>query len=381
MRQRLPWLKSFALVIALAVTGAACGDDDTGVIDNGSSTVTTAPEATVTPTTAVPVDYTKVAPPETIGTGVVVGTSRDGSAVLVEEEDPSFPEPGCEGQPAPVIFRLPVTGGNRELLATKAQPVRGLVERAAGAKVVLIDGCEGFLSELYVGTDTPDGHLGQMTEVDLADGSRPASGSLTWSADGTALVGADNFPDDEGSGGTPVVRLDPVSGQVTRLFTVPGIETGVAQVAELADGTYAVAGGRRVQIFSASGELKAKADGNGFALSPDRRTLAVFGAGLSRLDIGGPGPNPLVAPKAGRQITSAEFSPDGSVVVYVSSAEGGEDNKVELVTVASGQVVPVVGPGPYGRVYFTGDGKAVAMNRFQITPSNTFPVVVVAFGG
>lgn len=371
--------------MALAVTGAACGDDDdTGVVDNGGSSTVTGPGTSVTPTTAVPVDYTKVAPPRTLGTGTVVGTSRDGSAIYVEEEDPSFPEPGCEGQPAPVLFRLPVAGGDRQLLATKAQPIRGEVARAAGDKIAVVDGCEGFLSAIYVGTDTAEGRLGAITEVALpdgSDGSRPAPSSLTWTADGNGLVGADNLASQQGgSDGTPIVRLDPSTGKVSELFSVPGIETGVAQVAELADGTLAVAGGGRVQIFDTGGKLVTKADGNGFALSPDRRTLAVFGSALSRLDVGGQGPQPLVPPKAGRQITSAEFSPDGRAVAYISSGDAGNDNQVELVVVDSRQVVPVVGPGPYGRVYFTGDGEALAMNRFQSTPANTFPVTLVTFG-
>lgn len=388
-QRRRQWLEGSALVIVLALTGAACGDDDKGVVEGGSTTVSTAPSTTVTPTTvspptSVPVDYSKPAAPKTIGTGFIAGTSRDGSAVYVEEEDPTFPEPGCEGQPAPVLFRLPVGGGERQLLATKAQPVRGQLERATGGKVALIDGCEGFLSTLYVGTDTPDGRLGEFTKVALPDGSgggRPAPSTLTFTVDGTALVGADNLPrNPEGNGGTPIVRLDPSSGKATDVFTVPGIESGVFQVAEMADHIYAVSGGGRVQIFTASGELKSKADGNGFALSPDRRTLAVYGpGGVSSLTPGGNGPQPLVPAQSGRQIDSAQYSPDGRTVAYVSSGDGGNDNQVELVVVASKQVVPVVGPGPYGRVYFTGDGKAVVMNRFQSTPANTFPVVVVRF--
>lgn len=360
-----------AVGVVAALLGLACGDDG----GSGSSTPST---ALTTSTTSAAVDYTRPAAGHTAGTGFLVGTSADGAAVFIEEEDSQFLEPGCEGQPSPVLSRLALGDGKRELLATQALPLRGDAEKGPGSRVVFRDGCEGFLSALYVATETDDGHLRDVRRVPLVVEGRLTLSSVTWSVDGSALVGSDNSPRKSGK---RVVRLDPETGATTELFALTNLDSDVFQVAEMADGSYAVATTGTIEIVGPTGEFRSKADGNGFAVSGDRRQLAVYGpGGLSLLSIDSPTPTVLVGPKADRQINSADFSPGALAVAFVSSGEDGEDNQLSVVTVSDRRVTLVAVPGRIGRPLFTGDGRAVVFNRFYPAPRFVPDVIVVGFG-
>lgn len=367
----------FVLAAVLVVAGGvACGEDDRGTVTPSTS------DAATTTTTAVSeeIDYTKPGAGRIAGTGFVVETSLDGTGIYVQEEDPAFPEPGCEGQPSPVLFRLPVAGGDRELLATRNLPLRGSAERGPDGQFVLRDGCEGFLSNLYVGTETPAGRLAGMVVVPdpNPDQDRLTLSSVTWSLDGKFLVGADNGP--RPGGGRWVVRIDPATGQAFDIFEVTGFDSDVFQVAELATGAYAVATTGTVEIRSATGERLAPVDGNGFAISPDRRMVAVHGAGLSLLTVDDLAPQVLVAARGGRQIDSVVFSPGGEAVAYVTSNEGGSDNELSVVTLADRKVTLATVPAMIGRPFFTGDGLSLVFNRFYPAPRFVPDVMVVTFG-
>lgn len=362
--------------VAMVVGGVACGEDDRGTVAPSTS------DGATTTTTAVSeeIDYTKPSAGRTAGTGFVVETSLDGTGIYVEEEDPAFPEPGCEGQPSPVLFRLPVAGGDRELLATKSLPLRGSAERGPDGQFVLRDGCEGFLSNLYVGSETPAGRLAGMALVPdpKPDQDRLTLSSVNWSLDGKFLVGADNGP--RPGGGRWVVRIDPATGQAFDIFEVTGFDSDIFQVAELANGSYAVATTGTVEIRSATGERLAPVDGNGFAISPDHRKVVVYSAGLSLLTVDDLAPQVLVAARDGRQITSAVFAPGGEAAAYVSSSEGGEVNELSVVTLADRKPTLAAVPARIGQPFFTGDGRSLVFNLFYPAPRFEPDVVVVAFG-
>ncbi|MEA2844443.1 MAG: hypothetical protein QOJ69_2114, partial [Actinomycetota bacterium] len=242
------------MAMAMAMAAVACGD--------GSSTTTT----TVSPTSTVPViRYDQPSTVKLVGTGFVDGASLDGSAAYVEQEDPQFPQLGCEGQPEPVLFRLPLDGGERQLLGTTENQLHGHVIFGHGNRIAVVGGCEGFFTDLWVGNETLDGHVNGIRRVavgDLADGQTLATFSVSWSADGSSLLGAVNALD---GGSGRVVAIDPDSGALTTLFDA-GATRGVAQVGQLADGSYVVAADGKVSIRDAQGAVKIQGAGNAFEL-------------------------------------------------------------------------------------------------------------------
>ena len=86
----------------------------------------------------------------------------------------------------------------------------------------------------------------------------------------------------------------------------------------------------------------------------------------------------MVPGKPGQQVTSASLSPDGRAVVY-NFADSDGTNEISLLTVADTQNYKLAGPGPLGRVFFTGDGTAVVFNQFRPAPDFVADVGVVRF--
>ena len=74
-----------------------------------------------------------------VGKGLVAGASPDGSALYVSALDASPSARGCEGEPEPVLFRMPLAGDGREPVGGTT-PVRGSVIRGANGRVVVAAG-------------------------------------------------------------------------------------------------------------------------------------------------------------------------------------------------------------------------------------------------
>ncbi len=326
--------------------------------------------------------YSQPSQPQQIGAGFLNGVSPDGSAAYVEEESKDFPQPGCEGQPEPVMYRLPVVGGDekRELVRdTEDNPVRGQVIRGTGSRIAVVDACEGFFSALWVGAETADGHLADLKPVTLRRNDNqplPAPYSFSWSTDGEHLLAAVNDPTASRAGS--VVRINPATEVITRLFD-SGIASGVSQVGQLDDGSYVIAGNRKVTLRDAQGAITATFDGNGFALAPDRKRIAAFDQKLLLITPGQATPVTVVPAKRDHQITSANFSPNGRAISYGHNRDGA-DTEVAVVTVADRTITPITEPGPFGPSYFSGDGKALAFNRFDSEPAFVATVMLVRFG-
>ena len=355
--------------MALVMAGAglaACGD--------GSSTTTSTSSST---TTDPGIKYDQPSTVKLVGTGLVDGTSLDGSAIFVAEEDPQFSQLGCEGQPEPVLFRLPLAGGDRELIGTAEDHLHGRVLHGQGGKIAIVAGCEGFFTALWVGTETPDGHVNGLRKVaigEVGDGQTLAPFSVSWAANGQSLLGAVN-----GFTGGPgrIVSIDPDSGALATLFEA-GATSGVSQVGQFSDGSYVVAADGKVSIRDATGAVTREGLGNGFQLATDLQTVIVYGDEVLVMAPGAARPVRLVPGEPGKQVTSAAPSPDGRAVVYNFSDTGGT-NEIFLLTVADTHMSKLAGPGPLGRVFFSGDGTAVVFNQFRPAPDFAADVGVVRF--
>lgn len=313
--------------------------------------------------TTQPVDYHRPGEAVEAGTGSLAEMSLDGAAAYVEETDPRFSVPGCEGQSEPVMFRLPLSGGTREVLGAGKEPLNGAIVRGKRRRVAVVSSCEEFFSGLLVGAETADGHLTDLREVTLQRGDDeppPSPNTFAWSLDGRHVLTAVNEATAE-KNPVPLMRIDPSTGATSRVFDVPDT-VGITQVDQLADGTYVLAGDK-VTLRNGAGAVTDTFDGNGFALSPDRRRIAVFGRALALVTPGGPEPATLVPPESDRQITSATFSPDGRAIAYLSRADD-NTSTVSIVTPADARVTKIAGPGPLSQPLFSGDGKHLAFNEY-----------------
>ncbi len=176
------------LVASVVVTLGACGGDGEQSAPTTSSTVPPM-------TTTIAPDYSRPSSPTQVTTGLLEGTSPDGSALYVSALDQALSPRGCEGQPEPVLFRMPLSGGARQAVGSPGEPVRGTVLRGADRRIALVAGCEEFLSVVRVGTESPDGQLRELRRLDLGQlGPRrawrgPATGAPWWPSPGPSSRG------------------------------------------------------------------------------------------------------------------------------------------------------------------------------------------------
>jgi hypothetical protein len=357
------------LLACLLVMAAACGgsgDSDADSGDPGS------PE----------VDFHEVGSPEEIGTGLLDGASLDGSAVYVEEPDPQFPELGCEGQPEPVMFRLPVDGGEREVVGGGETPLKGnLVRGGSDGRVAVVAGCESFFTDLFIARESEDGRLSDVTAVPLTgipENFLLNTSSFSWNRDGDKLLAAlqhQNAPDGDPA---QIVTIDPGSGQVTKLFDAEQ-GTGVFKVGQMENGTYLVSTNLVVTYRDEKGTVKAGFQGKDFEIAPDRQSLVIFGKNIFLGTQDETKATELVTEEAGREISSVAFSPDGSAIAFNRYALDGGQVEVGIATVEDRKFTSVVTGGQYGRSYFTGDGRALVFNQFSSEPDFTSRVYLAKF--
>lgn len=347
------------------LTLGACASDE-GTIDESFS-----PGQSPSATAA---SYTLMGPGEQIGTGFVVATTRDGSAVYVSDPDPAFPQPGCEGQPESVLSRLPVDGGKRELLRSGDQPLKDMIVRGPNGKVALIDLCEGFFQALQIGQESDDGKITDLKEVtpDLnPEEDLLAAFSFSWSNDGEQLLAAINdpeFPDGELS---RLVSINPLTGTVTELFQGEG-GSGVFQFAQLEDGTYVLSSNRVVTLRDDSGQITSSFKGNGFVVAPDNTGVVIYGEALSTATQGDSQAAELVPHRPGYEISSASISPDGNAVLFNRYQLNGDDRELGILTLADGKLTsPLLAENLEGsaarasEAEFTGDNSGIVYHTIS----------------
>lgn len=325
-------------------------------------------------------DLHSVTIPREVGTGLLNGMSLDGSAAFVEEPDPAFPQLGCEGQPEPVMFRLPLEGGEREPVAGETALHGNLVRGGSNGRVAVIAACESFLTSLYVGTETPDGRLTDPTALTVQEPENfllnPAS--VSWSSDGSRLVGALQHVDQPDGDAPRIVAIDPVTGAVTRLFDAE-LGTGVLRVGQTEDGSYVIASNLVVSLHGESGESRGRFSGKDFEISPDRRRVIAFGAEITLIEQGSTSHTDVQPATEGWEISSVKFSPAGDAVAISRYSLGDGLVDIGIVTLGDNRYSSVVTGGRYGGPHFTGDGAGVAFTRFGSEPDFTSRVFLTRF--
>jgi len=345
-----------------------------------SPTVVPTPTPTATETAT---DYHAFSPPKEIGPGFLAGMSLDGSAAYVADTDDAFPQPGCEGQPESVLFRLPLSGGARELLGDGKTPLKGNLVRGQDGRIALVDLCEGFFQGLAVGKESPDGHLTEVKEVMLPrrEGEGPpAPFSFSWTPDGSSLLAAINDPDGPDGGPSRLVSINPDTGAITELFTGEG-GSGVFQFAQLEGGAYVVASNRVVTFRDGEGRITSSFPGNGFEVFPDFKHVVVYGETVGVATEGSEVVEILVPVKPDHEISSASVSPDGKAAAFNRYALQTSDVEIGMVTVEDSKRSPVVAGTSYGSAMFSGDGRALGFNEFASGPDFSVRVLLVQLGG
>jgi hypothetical protein len=329
------------------------------------------------------VDYGHPSEPQVLGTGDLDAVTPDGTAVIVSDVDDRFSQPGCEGLPSPVLFRVPLDGGEREpLRGDDGQPIQGHGEfwflGAPGARVALLDDCEEYLGGILVAREATDGRLDQVVEVPEEADRWPqgvSAGTIAWSTSGSALLAAGPPAGEVGNpnpDGDPVIRIEVPSGTIQELFRSP---EAVFQIGQLPDGRLVYATDHNVRIRNEDGGTAAEFSGNGFAIGPDG-TLAVLNPGVTLVSPSGEA-RVLVEPSEGTTIWQAEWSPGGDALAYLSDV-------LEVVTLDGhvtglGPARPIVRGSPGGSA-FSPDGRLLAFNRPGSQPDAENEVVVVRFG-
>jgi hypothetical protein len=319
--------------------------------------------------------------PEELGTGLLDGATRSGSALYIEEPDSALSKLGCEGQPEAVMFRVPLDGGDRTVVGGDLAPLRGhLVRGGSDDRVAVIASCESFFTRLVVATESRDGTLTDLKEVvpQVAEGFLLNASTVNWSRDGKALLAAVQDVDAPDGDPAQVVSIDPESGRITKLFDAEQ-GTGIFNVGQMQNGNYVVATNLVVSFRDAKGVVKASFQGQGFEISPDRRRLAVFGRNLRMASQGSNRANEIVPEKEGLEVSAAKFSPDGTAIVFERYSMETGMVEISVVTLDDKKVTNVVTGAQYDRSFFTGDGKALAFNLYTSEPDFATNVYVTRF--
>lgn len=195
-----------ACLIVLALVAAACGggnDPDarssatsstatpeTSSSSTTSSTTTTAATSSSTTTTSTTSTSTTLAP----GPTIVVTEGMEGFPAYAGDgftyyygEDPDPEQLGCEGFPE-IRLWVQVDGSDIAELLTEI-PGAGTVYAGPNGRILIADGCEGFLGTIYHADVVAGGRLANVRELILPI---DAASQFAWVDDHTvvALVGA-----------------------------------------------------------------------------------------------------------------------------------------------------------------------------------------------
>ena len=367
----------FVAVATLALV--ACGNDASTVATSVSSPTetTAATPATDSPVTEAPVTAappTEVATtnageetapmimsaPKRIGGGLLEDWSPDGAAVIVGRVDEKLSEQGCEGVDEPVYFLQPVDGSASTVAFPGHVEINGsfVGTQPSTGDVVMLDGCEGYMGDLSVSHQAPNGILSEPQLVAIADTAQSAelTGVSTLSLDGSALLltGKSFVGDVEKVIST---RIDLATGASTPIETGG---RGGAHIAEATEGRIVVSDGQAVYLLAGDGSLIRTYEGTDFGLSRDGTRIAVIGGGtLGIAEVGADVTDPVYLPKSSESALLA-FSPDGSAVAVLAYDESG------MVAVVRGGKVHLVDSGEaYGRLAWNPSGTAIAFNRFS----------------
>lgn len=349
------------------------GSDTTAVAETtgaGDSDTTTTPETTVAGSASPPTSSVDprlvMGVPRSAGEGLIQAWSADGSHLVVLAVDDKLSKEGCEGLPEPVLFLQNLDGAPASRTPAIAGDFarNGTILRGPDGRVVLIEACEGYLGDLYVGTAAADGSIGDLRVVDTGDASiAELSGQSALTPDGAALLLTGRTTNDDGTEQAEQVTVDLATGAVAKIAS--GARGG-HRVAATSDGRYVVTDGMAVDVVRADGTVDRSYEAVDFDMSADGTTLALVAPGrLWILAVGADPGEPIALPKSGP--SSPTFAPDGRAVGLVG--EGTADDAAEggdgwVAVVRGGQPHLVEDGATFGRLTWNASSNAIAYNRF-----------------
>lgn len=199
-----------------------------------------------------------------------------------------------------------------------------------GAKVALVQTCEGFLDGIVTATVTSSG-LRDIRRVEPPAAMVRVTG---WAADGSALLGARSDAP-RGEGDLPQgVLIDPTTGALDEL-DVEGWWIG-----QLADGTYVSDRGDEVRVGDVDVPLAGAADGRfarHFAIDPTGTRLAAGSRG-GLVVIDGDG---VVTPWTDTAVAGGlAWAPLGEAIAFATAAEATATGSLVLAA-ADGVITPL----------------------------------------
>jgi len=265
-----------AVLAAGGLALAGCGvNTKPSPSSSPSQTATPSPSATASPSPSEPPEtratFQAAGPPRSLGPGVAEALSEDGSSAYASAENPASKEIGCEGQPAQYLFAVPLDGSARRLpLRDQKEAISGNIRRSPdGSKLLIAESCEGFLSALYVATETGAAITG-VHKVALPTEGEGAYQNLigpNWSPDSKTIVAVGSKA---GTEALDVVRIDPATGKVTKLIA----DSKAIEAAELKSAMLVTI---RQDKQIVAGDDKFQFDAFGLSVDPSDGKLAVFG--------------------------------------------------------------------------------------------------------
>lgn len=266
------WLVAAALVVLALVAVGSLVDRKAGETD-----VTTEPTPATGPDDGPTAPGGPLRPDGDLierGPGSVVAVDPTGQFLYVTEQDPTG-EPGCEGQPSPVLLVEPVDGGGRrEVLPPDVGSVTGAYQVRFGpdGEVAVVTQCEGSGATVVTGTVGDDGTVAEPMELTLPDVD------LGQDVDGILDL-------EFRTAGTLVASTRTVTGDGTEHRHLYEFPVGPGEVNDLGQDDVvqldATADGR---LATASSDGSIRFDGKAVAQLPDVADIAVSPSG-TRLNI------------------------------------------------------------------------------------------------
>jgi hypothetical protein len=363
-----------AVETTIPASSDATSTSATTTVATPSSTIpiATVPEPTTTaiPTTVAlgPLAFSE---PRALGPGYVNSFSPDGLAVIVAVEDADRSKTGCEGVLEPVLLAAPVAGDSgaqrRSILPNDALRNGEILHR--GNTTVMIDGCEGFVSEIAVVQQADDGTVGETRIVEPVQTDvyvTESASAFTLTLDGTALLSTYT---EEGS--NTIARLDLATGVVTRIL--PEIDGG-RQVEEATDGRIVVSTGKKVSVVGPDGTVQRTYDASEFDVSDDGTRIALTKKNkLWVTDVGADLGEPTVLPHT--ESGDVRLSPDNQTALVSTYQEPGW-----IAVVRNGEVADAVSSANVFRVTWNRAGSAFAYSGTSAANSANVQAFVIDVG-
>lgn len=108
------------------------------------------------------IDYLHPDDATTVGTGVLVAISDDGSHVWVTDDDPTSESLGCEGTGPVALYRLSVDGRDRSRVPEAVDPDSTRIDVSGLGHALVTGSCEGYLFSAQLVDVAPNGSMSNV---------------------------------------------------------------------------------------------------------------------------------------------------------------------------------------------------------------------------